>query len=211
MEEEKIDEKSKEEKPDKKEAHKEPVEEVKLPAKSITGTGSFTVTVPVKDHSTLGLDVDLTDELAGPMIIEVKKGAIQSFNEKNPGQVIQQYDLMTTLDTVKGTAAIFERLNGKLPQESATISFMRPRQVKVTVSKPGGLGMKLDYKTSSVGAVVSELIDSGLISKWNNEHPADAVSIGDRIIELNGKKLLGLELVDQIKKESKLTLTVLKY
>ena len=42
-----------------------------------------------------------------------------------------------------------------------------------------------------LGPRIAEIVDGGLVSKWNAEHGADRVQVGDRIAELDGKRLTG--------------------
>lgn len=172
--------------------------------------GSFTITIPCKDFSFLGLQIDKTSSTM-PMIKEVKSGAVQKFNELNPSRCLRLYDVLVALDETSGTDAIWKKMNEK-PAENVTLRINRPRRMEISLVKTGGLGVKLDYKNISIGGVIDEVVESGLISKWNKEHPSDVVQKGDRIVGCNGKDCFGDELLDAIKKaENNMTLTVLKY
>lgn len=172
--------------------------------------GSFSITVPCKDFSSLGLQIDKTSSTM-PMIKEVKAGAVQKFNELNPSRSIRLYDVVVALDETSGTDAIWKKMNEK-PAENVTLAINRPRKIEISLLKTGGLGLKLDYKNISIGGVIDEIVESGLMAKWNKEHPSDVVSKGDRIVGCNGKTCFGDELLDAIKKaEKNMTLTVLKY
>ena len=110
-----------------------------------------------------------------------------------------------------GTDAIWKKINEK-PAEHVTLTINRPRMIEISLVKTGGLGVKLDYKNISIGGVIDEIVETGLLFKWNKEHPSDVVQRGDRIVGCNGKNCLGDELLDTIKKaEKNMTLTVLKY
>ena len=45
-----------------------------------------------------------------------------------------------------------------------------------------------------------DFLCTGLLSRWNAEHPEDSVLPGDRVVKVNGEPLLGLPMVEKIKK-----------
>lgn len=181
------------------------------PAQPAPEFGSFTVTVPAAPEClSLGVLIDKTSSTM-PMIKEVTEGALKKFNELKPSQKIRPHDVVTAINGAKGTDAIWKKMNEK-PTEDMTLEISRPRKIEISIVKTGGLGLKLDYKSLSLGGVVDEIVAAGVIAKWNQENPSDVVNKGDRIIGCNGKECLGDELLDKIKQsDSKLALTVLKY
>ena len=183
-----------------------PFEEGPLEAPSF---GPFEVVIPTKDFSTLGLEIDKT-EPSRPMVMEIKEGAIQSFNEIYPGSGMQVYDVLTALDEAEGCEAIENKMTGELP-EKMTFRVKRPKKVEIKFQKTGLMGLKLNYSTKSTGAIVESLDSSGLVGIWNSQHLSDAIGLQDRVIEFNGQVLTGQELVDRLKNESDIKITVLKY
>ena len=171
--------------------------------------GQFKVTVPGDDFQSLGLEVDKTS-VRLPMITEVKDGAVQKFNEMNPQTKIQVHDGLVAVDGAIGADAIIRKLQGK-PAEKMVLTIHRPKKIEVSLMKTGGLGLKLDYKAISKGAVVVGIVETGLLAKWNTENPNKVVQNGDRIVAFNGKECLGDELLSALKKaEGEMVLTVLK-
>ena len=125
-------------------------------------------------------------------------------------KVAQVHDGLVAVDGAEGADAIIGKLKGK-PAEKMTLTIHRPKKIEVSLMKTGGLGLKLDYKALSKGAVVIEIVEAGLLAKWNTENPNKVVQIGDRILAFNGKECLGDELLAALKKaESEMVLTVLK-
>ena len=171
--------------------------------------GSFQVVVPTKDFSTLGLELDMTDP-STPMITKIGEGAIQEFNKVFAASSLRPYDVLVTLDEARKWEEIEEKMKGQLPHKMH-LGVKRPRKVQVTFEKTGPLGMKLDYKNHSVGAILKDLDPSGLVAKWNAKNVADAIGPGDRIVEFDGQTHLGGELMEQLKTQSTMKLTVLKY
>eukprot|EP00435_Cladocopium_sp_Y103_P060693 s46_g22.t1 len=173
--------------------------------------GSFSVAIPMKGHISFGVKLDVTDTSVGPMIIDIESGAVASFNAQNPAQAIQIWDTIAELEDAKGMVAVYERMNGPLP-EIVRMTLRRPRQLNAMLSKKDGpLGVLLDYKPSSVGGLIASVKESGLVSTWNKEHPEDALSPGDRILKINGKMPTGDAIIQEIKDAGDLNLTVLKF
>lgn len=173
--------------------------------------GVFKVELQCYDFSSLGVTLDTC---AQPRVISAidASSALAKFNEQNPKMRIEVYDALVAIDDVEDAKGMDEKLS-KLP-ESLTLKVNRPRQVKVAFKKTGGLGVKLDWQPKSLGVVVTEMQGTGHIADWNKEHPSQAVSVSDRFVELDGKRLLGGEMLDALKKEkgdNTITLTVLKY
>lgn len=174
--------------------------------------GSFQVVVSTEGFSTLGLELDMTDPTT-PMISDIREGAIQKFNQVFEASSLRPYDALVTLDEARKWEEIEKKmngLNGQLPQKM-TLGLKRPRKVQVTFEKTGPVGMKLDYKNHSVGAVLKDLDPNGLLATWNSKNVSDAIGPGDRIVEFDGQTYLGGELMEQMKTQSTMKLTVLKY
>lgn len=179
--------------------------------KAAPSHGTFSVTIPMKGHISFGVKLDVTDTAVGPMIIDIQSGAVASFNAQNPSQAIQIWDTIAELEDAKGMVAVYEKMNGPL-RETVRMTLRRPRQLSLQLSKKDGpLGVLLDYKPSSVGGLIAAVKDSGLVSKWNKEHPEDALSIGDRILKINGKMPTGDAIIQEIKNADNMNLMVLKF
>jgi len=186
----------------------EPEKELEAPA-----SGSFSVDIPLKESSGFGLEVDKACEL-GPMITAVdKSGAIQAFNELHPLAALKAFDIITSIDGVKGADNIFQKMHGAKTEGSLKMTMLRPRRVELSLSKTDSLGLKLDFGSSSVGAVVRE-IGRGLVATWNAKNSSSAVGENDRVLEVNGEQHFGDDLlaaIQAIGKDTKFSLTVLKY
>ena len=181
--------------------------------------GTFTVVIsPEEDwmtSSNLGIEVDQTvDQNSGPMIIDLAMGSvIEEFNERNPRQAIELYDRVVAVDDIfEDGEAIAARLQEPF-KGLMTLTLRRPLRMKVHLEKPGSLGMKLDFRSRTIGAVISEISPEGLAAIWNEDNPDSLVEVGNRILELNGTKHRGPDLIESIKTCSKplMILTVLKY
>lgn len=183
-----------------------PAAEMKAPE-----VGSFSVEVPSKELSYLGLDVDHVAQGNGVMIRSItEKGAVEAFNTAVPSQSLRPYDVIVAFNDVSTFEGIYEKVKSLMP-EKVTLAVLRPKKTKVTLNKTGPLGVKLDYKGTSTGAVIGEVNPSGVVASWNASHPDEKMNSNDRIIECDGKMCTGPELLEYVKKETKLSLTVLAY
>ena len=172
--------------------------------------GSFSVLVPAKGHSNLGLALDTCNR---PMIREVgMTGAVQVFNELYPGLALRPFDIITSINGVEGDDALEKLMRGKM-EGNVDMTILRPRKLELFLCKTDNLGLKLDFGSSALGAVVRE-VGKGLVSAWNAQHSDATVAINDRVLEVNRSAHRGEELltaIQGIQKGAKFSLTVLKY
>eukprot|EP00434_Breviolum_minutum_P040782 symbB.v1.2.036258.t1/scaffold5077.1/size31199/1 len=163
--------------------------------------GVFSVVVPAKRHTTLGLEMDTSADV-GPIIVEVKRGAVGDFNQLNPVRTIQPFDMIAIL--LKMADPISEDIK---------MTLQRPRRMEVSLLKQASvsLGVKLVLKENIPGAVVSHVEANGLIATWNKQNPSETVQVSDRLLAVNGITQVKENLAEELKKETELVLTFLKY
>jgi len=180
---------------------------------------TFTVVIPTKGFSTLGVQIDLIEKHP-PMVTKIEEGAIQNFNKVHSNSMIQPFDVLMAVDGVQSWESIKKKINDleDVPDQ-LFVTLNRPRRVQVVLEKAGSMGLRLAFTEVSVGVLVRDLHSSGLIAEWNGKHTSDAVNIGDRILELNGTPYAGSQLAQLLEKistdstscTSSICLTVLKY
>ena len=174
--------------------------------------GNFTVEVSTKGFGSIGITLDSVAQSAGAMISGVSDtGAINAYNKEVPSRSLQVYDTILEADGVKGCEEIRKLLTKTLPAEKVSLKVCRPKKVQISFEKTGPLGVKMDFKDSSKGCVISEVSETGMLAAWNRDNPEKRVGIDDRMVEFGGKSMNGTELVETLKKEQKIPLTVLKY
>lgn len=167
--------------------------------------GSFSIEVA----GPLGLELDTAGD-HGPMVLEIKSGAIRKFGERNPEQALRKFDRIHAIDASQGTAAIFRHIQRR-GNKMQKLCLLRPRQFKASITKTDELGVLLDYNKHSLGLVVREVFNKGHVNEWNQANPQDSISEGDRLFELNGEGLSGQAMLEEIRVSSHLLFTVLKY
>lgn len=173
-------------------------------------SGSFTVLVPAKRHATLGLELD-TSGAHGPTVAEVKKGAMDDFNQLNPLRTILPHDMVVQMGDAKGTKAILAKMAAPLHDVKLTLHRPRRMQVKLRKEAKSSLGIKLIIKEMCPGAVITEVKPTGLVGKWNAKNPSDAIGVSDRLLAVNGLTELKETLAEDLTNETELELTFLKY
>lgn len=167
--------------------------------------GSFSIEVA----GPLGLELDTAGD-HGPMVLEIKSGAIRKFGERNPEQALRKFDRIHAIDASQGTAAIFRHIQRR-GNKMQKLCLLRPRKFKASITKTDELGVLLDYNKHSLGLVVREVFNKGHVNEWNQANPQDSISEGDRLFELNGEGLSGQAMLEEIRVSSHLLFTVLKY
>ena len=175
---------------------------------------AFTVAVPTKGFTALGLKLEVTETRA-PMVLKIEDGAIQEFNKVYQGSSIRPFDVLTALDDSQSWEAIERKMTTALP-DKMFLSLKRPRKVQVQVDKRskslGILGMTLAYSDTSVGVVVRELDPKGFMTQWNAQNASDSLEVLDRIVEVDGKAYCGTEMAKVLEETDRTwRLTVLKY
>lgn len=165
-------------------------------------------TVQLRPDSSMGIEVDATTPTK-PMIKALKPGAASKLNELSPGS-IQVYDVVVAINGAEDWEAKKAKMEGDM-DEKVILKLHRPKKLAIFLKKTGGLGMKLDYTSTSLGAVIGEIHPDGLMQKWNNENKGIALQEGDRLIEFEGTLCKGTELLNHIKVRENLELTALKY
>lgn len=173
--------------------------------------GAFTVVVPGKCHETLGLKLESSLD-KGPTIAQVRKGAVDDFNQLHPFQTIQAFDMLLQIGAIRGKNAILDKLGSPIDGD-VVMTFHRPRRVDVLLQnpKPDQLGIKLMIKNKVPGAMVLEVHTEGLIPTWNQQHPDEAICQGDRVLAINSVTEFKETLADMLSNESELLLTFPKY
>jgi len=165
----------------------------------------------------LGLDVDNLDS-RGSLITGIHDGLIDVHNLNHPQQAVRPFDSIVGLNGTCGQISQLLRVKmSSLPAEPVAaaprlmLGILRPDRRKVRLVKPGELGVQLKYTNSSTGIVISHISEQGLIADWNASHPDASVCPGDRIVEINGRMLTGRVMLEHIRREVELEMTVLHY
>lgn len=154
---------------------------------------------------------NLTPGAHGPTVAEVKRGAVDDFNQLNPLRTIQPHDMVLQMGDAKGTEAILAKMAAPLRDVKLTVHRPRRMQVKLRKEAKSSLGIKVILKEMCPGAVISDVNPTGLLGKWNAKNPSDAIAVSDRLLAVNGLTELKESLAEDLTNETELELTFLKY
>ena len=182
--------------------------------------GAFSVSLELDDLKPrlLGVALDSTEEKS-LMIVGIFDGIIKKFNEKFPRQGVKKFDKITAVNGKVGTANEMRRIMVSAiadeTLETLQLTLRRPTEHEVRLERPGALGLQVNYTDLLGGVLISKVVANGLVDRWNKEElrkgSSSRMAVGDRIIALNGEELKGDELLERLKNDRELILTVLHY
>merc|ERR1719330_426032 len=147
---------------------------------------TFTTTISRNEEEPIGLDIDLIDGISA-VVVDIKDGAVKSWNEKNPAQAIRVNDRIVQVNGAKLEA---NALVANLKTETLwVLEVQRPVLFTVCISRADApsLGMDLRYAPNGTTLMITQ-IGEGPMQDWNRAHPKEEVCRHDRIIQLNGVK-----------------------
>ncbi|CAK9015848.1 unnamed protein product [Durusdinium trenchii] len=184
------------------EVHSSPVlNEDGLAVSEPPSQGAFTVSLELEDLKPrlLGVALDSTEE-KNLMIVGIFDGIIKKFNEKFPRQGVKQFDKITAVNGKRGSANEMRRMMvSAIADETLDLlqlTIRRPTEIQVQLERPGTLGLQVNYTDLLGGVLISKIVPDGLVDRWNADPKNPLVSVGDRIIALNGEDLKGDDLLE---------------
>ncbi|CAK9033149.1 RNA-binding protein 25 [Durusdinium trenchii] len=149
------------------------------------------------------------------MIVGIFDGIIKKFNEKFPRQGVKQFDKITAVNGKRGSANEMRRMMvSAIADETLDLlqlTIRRPTEIQVQLERPGTLGLQVNYTDLRLGSggvarfpeeaglggvLISKIVPDGLVDRWNADPKNPLVSVGDRIIALNGEDLKGDDLLE---------------
>ncbi|CAK9058749.1 unnamed protein product [Durusdinium trenchii] len=159
----------------------------------------------------LGVDLDAIDIHRGLVVKGVlPDGLIAEWNRANPENAIKPSDKIFAVNNQVGTVQDLEtHIVSSGPD--LQLSVRRPQRIEVTLQRPGSLGLRLHFKKSSKGVLVSEVLADGLATDWNAKNPTRRITAGDRILEVNGEALPPEDLIAKLAKEDVMVIHMLHY
>merc|ERR1712137_505719 len=139
--------------------------------------------VEIKADAYAGLDLARWDKKKLFVRDILRGGAIMAWNDSHP-QGVSVGDVLCSVNGHSGDAdqlANLLRIN-----TNQSLKFAIPGRTKVIVNSKLGLGLKLKKINQNKDLIIHEISESGAVHTWNQNHLAEAVAPGDRIIEVCG-------------------------
>ncbi|CAE7520377.1 unnamed protein product [Symbiodinium sp. CCMP2592] len=131
-----------------------------------------------------GLQVDATNPVCTVIKDILPGGAIDNWNQNKPDLKVKKLDRIVEVNGIKGPAIDIAKALDL--SDTLNIVVQRPEQRVLKLQRPGEIGMVLNYKKIGSAAPWISKITPGLLTKWNQEMPDQAVQLHDRIVAVNG-------------------------
>jgi len=164
---------------------------------------NWQVCVNKENHSAVGLSL-----MPENNVLRIDKvdcdGAAAAFNATNEGKALQVGDYITSVNGVKGFAAtMLEEVYQS--NELLRLALARSEEFEVTVFRDGSLGGSFGVFLKTV---VVKAISEGPLEDWNKVNKDYAIRPGDLIVEVNGQKNDGLKMLQELRTDGELQITV---
>ncbi|CAK9118483.1 unnamed protein product [Durusdinium trenchii] len=167
--------------------------------------------VKLKDGSH-GIVIDVTDpDCTIIKNLRAEGGAAEWNKTASEGKCVKEFDRVLEVNGVRGSSVEMAKALGS-DNEPLTLTLQRPEERTVKLQRPGEIGVVLNYKKLGSKAPWITKISPGLLTRWNEDMPDQAVGLHDRVKSVNGVTGAPEDLMNGIKdsKES-LELCVLHY
>jgi len=157
-----------------------------------------------------GIVIDVTDPEC-TIVKHIRDGTASDWNNScSEDKTIKEFDRILEVNGVRGNSVELAKALGT--EGTIVLSLQRPEERVVTLHRPGEIGVVLNYKKLGSKAPWITKISAGLLTRWNEDVPDQAVGIHDRIRMVNGTMGAPEELMSGIKDaQEKLELNVLHY
>ncbi|CAE7559165.1 Ccrn4l [Symbiodinium microadriaticum] len=161
----------------------------------------------------LGIVLDVTNPECA-VVKDIGEGSVRDWNQEcSEDKTVMLLDRVLEVNGVRGSSIELAKALGNPDTQEFSITMQRPEERRVSLQRPGEIGLIINYKR--VGAVAPWIskITPGLVSQWNESMPDQAVHVHDRIIGVNGEAGTTEELLARIRANNQgmLELTVLHY
>jgi len=169
----------------------------------------FNATINRSEDQPIGLDIDLIDGVSA-VVVDIKEGAIQSWNEKHPQYALQVNDRIVEVNALRSDA---NAMVANLKRETTWVLVVqRPREFMVSISRADApsLGMDLRYAPNGTTLMITQVGD-GPMQEWNKANPEKVVCKHDRIIQLNGVRGTPSNLLQASEDSEQLNMLVIHY
>lgn len=170
------------------------------------GNNLYTITFPKPAHSMTGVTFDGVDDL-----LVISEFAEESFmaewnssRSANDPLVIRQMDRVISVNGRSGTSEDMEVCFYE--EETVKLVLQRPRYLTMQVKNKAGksLGLEVEPCKNSLGLVILDVKDDGIIAKYNQQAPPEKrVEAYCSIYALNGYELTGPSLLKNLQQRDK--------
>eukprot|EP00435_Cladocopium_sp_Y103_P028094 s1547_g7.t1 len=122
-----------------------------------------------------GIVIDVTDPEC-TIVKHIREGTVSDWNSTCPDG--------KSVNGVRGSSVELAKALGT--DGPMVLSLQRPEERVVKLQRPGEIGVVLNYKKLGSKAPWITKISAGLLTRWNEDTPDQAVGIHDRVRAVNG-------------------------
>jgi len=160
-------------------------------------------------QSDLGLDIDSSDSKT-LLILKVRDGPVKDWNTRTSKELrVRHLDRIIEVNGVSDDSTRLQDII-KAERDLLLLTIKRSKEVSCVLEK-GSSGpttkIGLDIVHSGMESLLIKRVKEGLISDWNSKNPDRPVKVGDRIVQINGKRGDSNKLLDMVAVEQKLDIT----
>lgn len=146
---------------------------------------TFTIRIPErKEGMSLGVDLDVSSK--GLLVLKVKEGLVQAWNQAHPKLEVKHGDSIMSVGSTEGdSTAMLSEMKLFKPLE---MRIRRGLTMVVSINKAKYEDKKLGLSVTNsqhISLLVKD-VTGGIIGKWNEDNPDKEIRSGDRIIEVDG-------------------------
>lgn len=173
------------------------------------GPGEFLIEI-LKDAEGAGLEIE---SINGKLLVaKLKKGPMMTWNQEHsddPERMVLPCDRIVR---VNGTESDSNKLIDELKNDQRLKIVMRhAKRFNVCVERNGSeLGMCVIGGNVKLDMLKISALRDGVVNNWNNTQPESAISAGDRIISVNGLEGDPEQMLNELRTNNRLDMTLLR-
>jgi len=173
------------------------------------GPGEFLIDVH-KDEDGAGLEIE---SISGMLLVaKLKRGPMIAWNAEHAHEPHLMVKAGDRIVGVNGVESDSSRLIDELKRGTRLRLVMRhPREFKVCLEKNGReLGMCVIGGNVKLDMLKISALRAGVVEDWNRSHSSAAIASGDRIISVNGIDNEPAKMLDELRANDVLHVTVIR-
>eukprot|EP00927_Polykrikos_kofoidii_P080507 TRINITY_DN77394_c0_g1_i1.p1 TRINITY_DN77394_c0_g1~~TRINITY_DN77394_c0_g1_i1.p1 ORF type:complete len:280 (+),score=43.86 TRINITY_DN77394_c0_g1_i1:93-842(+) len=173
-----------------------------------TDDGHFIMDVQLHANERFGVDVCLSPSMF-VQVVSITSGAANDWNHgRSRGQqCLQEGDQIVEVNGICDPHVMLTRLS-----ELSLRIVVKPRKEFGVVIVKGGerLGIEVNMKQKRRSLIVSKIV-AGPVVRWNEENSARQLNVKDHIVEINGFRGDGAELLQRLKLAETLQMSIVSF
>jgi hypothetical protein len=164
------------------------------------------------NQSDLGLDIDSSDGKT-LLILKVREGPVKDWNGRSHRDLkVRHLDRITEVNGVSGDSSRLQDII-KAERDLLLLTIKRSKEFNVSLDKnahgqSAHAKIGLDIVHSGMESLLIKRVKDGMVSDWNQKNPDQTIHVGDRIVQINGKRGDSHKLLDLVANQDKLDVII---